>query len=169
MGARPTEAVSALENTNTEGGGGVVGSVDEDERSPDVAEGEGEIVNLTALTDSMSDKAMCFAEQLEMEPEPTTEGGARNNESKQSTTEESSERQQPSQSSGETSNAQTNGHPTINNQPPPPKRAVPPPPPPPPPPAGTKSKQPLPPPPYSSPYTSSHPFQATASADVDLR
>mmetsp|Transcript_14022 Transcript_14022/g.22078 ORF Transcript_14022/g.22078 Transcript_14022/m.22078 type:complete len:409 (-) Transcript_14022:453-1679(-) len=166
MGARPTEAVSALEKADTQGEGGVVVSVDEDKRLPEVAEGEGEIVNLTALTDSMSGKAMCFAEQLEMEPEPTTEGGAAsNNESKQSTTEESSEQQQPSQSSGETSNAQTNGHPTINNQPPPPKRAVPPPPPP----AGAKSKQPLPPPPYASPYTSSHPFQAAASADVDLR
>lgn len=61
MGIRPTEAVSAL---LTSGNGG--------DSSPSLdADVEGEILDLTSLTDTLSGKAMCFAEQMEMEPEPT--------------------------------------------------------------------------------------------------
>ena len=159
MGVRPTETVSALEKSNK---GGDVGEKKE-EPSLEV-EGEEEMVNLTALTDTMSGKAMCFAEQLEMEPEPMGEPG---NQSKQSAGEVECA-QEPSQSSAETKNNSQIGHPinvsapqkTVNEASatlgcPPPVPVA-------------KSKQ-LPPPPYASPYTSSYPQQAVASPGVDLR
>lgn len=63
MGIRPTEAVSALAKSRNGG---------DDTSSPsETVDGEGELVDLTALTDTLSGQAMCFAEQMEMEPEPT--------------------------------------------------------------------------------------------------
>ena len=41
-----------------------------DKEEPPEGEGGGEMVDLTALTDAVSGQAMCFAEQMEMEPEP---------------------------------------------------------------------------------------------------
>lgn len=63
MGIRPTEAVSLL--AKAEDGGGDSSSASQ------AADGEGEMVDLTALTDTLSGQAMCFAEQMEMEPEPS--------------------------------------------------------------------------------------------------
>lgn len=64
MGVRPTEKVNALEKNEKK-----------DDQSSHVT-GEDEMVDsshIVDMTDSMSGKAMCFAEQLEMEPEPTSE------------------------------------------------------------------------------------------------
>ncbi len=72
MGIRPTEAVSALAKSRNGG---------DDASSPsEMADGEGEMVDLTALTDTLSGQAMCFAEQMEMEPEPTENNNSGNNE-----------------------------------------------------------------------------------------
>lgn len=179
IGARPTETVSALEQSNNKGGD--LGEK-KGEQSLEV-EGKGDLVDLTALTDTMSGKAMCFAEQMEMEPEPT-EGSGKQLE--QSTGEQECE-QEPSQSSAETNKAQ-NGHSISNNAPPTPTEEAsalfngPPP--------GdgifsTPGKQvingtstsheqsPLPPPPYAAAYTSPFASQysqpATASTSVNLR
>lgn len=185
MGVRPTETVSALEKSNK--GGDVV--VEKKEEPSPETEGEDEMVDLTALTDSMSGKAMCFAEQMEMEPEPPVESTSQ---SKQSTGEDGCE-QKPSQSSAEATKGQ-NGQPVNGLSPaqepaneastlfdfPPPGDGV----------FSTPVKQndtnftseithersqQLPPPPYapaySSPYSSPYPQQqkTLASPGVDLR
>lgn len=69
MGVRPTQqALEAKEDQN--GSSNENGHEAEKESS---SQGEGEMVDLTALTDTMSGKAMCFAEEMEMEPDPATE------------------------------------------------------------------------------------------------
>lgn len=77
MGIRPTEAALAKSSNNGAG----------DASSPaQAANDEGEMIDLTALTDTLSGQAMCFAEQMEMEPEPTESDNSGNN-SRQSSTE----------------------------------------------------------------------------------
>ena len=170
MGVRPTETVSALEKSK--------------EKKEELKGEAEEMVDMTALTDSMSGKAMCFAEQMEMEQEPTEES---DNPSKQSPGEK--EFELAGQSSSETNNTQPNGHSTSEG-PPTPKDAAtalfssPPP--------GdgiystpvkqkkqtsesvVSGKSQLPPPPYaSSSYTSAYASpgyqKPVASTDVDLR
>lgn len=69
MGVRPTEKVLAMEpkkDTNNSNQNGL----DQVELS---SQEEGDMVDLTSLTDAMSGNAMCFAEQMEMEPDPSDE------------------------------------------------------------------------------------------------
>ena len=96
MGVRPTETVLALENSNWGRN-----ATKKEEEPPQEGGEEGGMVDLTSLTDTLSGKAMCFAEQMEMEPEPADESA---NQSKQSTGEQECE-QEPSQPSAETTNA----------------------------------------------------------------
>ena len=103
MGVRPTETVSALEKSNR---GRDVGEKKEEEPSPE-AEGGGEMVDLTALTDTMSGKAMCFAEQMEMEPSPSPSPVS---EPKQLSPEEGGAQEQNAQSSAVETNNTENGH-----------------------------------------------------------
>ena len=180
MGVRPTETVSALEKATKEG---ELGEKKEEPALPEV-KGEDEIVDLTALTDTMNGRAMCFAEQMEMEPEPCEES---TNRLEQSTGERECE-QEPSQSSAETSSTQ-NAHGISKPAPPNPDCDAsalfngPPP--------GDgifstpvhlasketnagNDRSPLQPPPrapaYASPYSSPHPQQTSAFAGgLDLR
>jgi hypothetical protein len=96
MGVRPTETVLALEKSN-----GGRNASEKEEELPQEREEEGGMVDLTSLTDTLSGKAMCFAEQMEMEPEPADESA---NQLKQSTGQQECE-QEPSQPSAETINA----------------------------------------------------------------
>lgn len=71
MGVRPTQNALAMEAKEEQNGSSNDNNgQDVEESSP---QGEGEMVDLTALTDTMSGKAMCFAEQMEMEPDPSAE------------------------------------------------------------------------------------------------
>ncbi|KAL3805774.1 hypothetical protein ACHAW5_000024 [Stephanodiscus triporus] len=137
MGVRPTETVLALEKLN-----GKRDTNDKDEElSQEVKEEEG-MVDMTSLTDTLSGKAMCFAEQMEMEPEPADESV---NHSKQSTGEQVCE-QEPSQPSIGTTNAHfVNSRNDANSlfDGPPPNDGI----------FSTPAKSPLPPPPY---YCNSH-------------
>jgi len=99
IGVRPTETISALEKSNSTGGG--LGNKNGEPSSPE-AEREGEVVDMTALTDTMSGKAMCFSEEMEMEPGPTENSA---NQLEQSAAKQECE-QEPSQSSAETNIAQ---------------------------------------------------------------
>ena len=65
MGVRPTEKEAKEDNEKNSSHNG-----HEVETS---SQGEGEMVDMTALTDSMKGKTMCFAEQMEMEPHPSGE------------------------------------------------------------------------------------------------
>jgi hypothetical protein len=94
MGVRPTEA-TALE-CKKDGG---------DNTTTEDAEDEGDMVDLTALTDSMSGKAMCFAEQMEMEPEPVDDSQGQ------------SQRQEMHQPSSESNDGNKNGHATNEETP----------------------------------------------------
>ncbi len=64
MGMRPTETVLALGKSN-----GRRDSCDKEEEVPQNPEEEERMVDLTSLTDTLSGKAMCFAEEMEMEQE----------------------------------------------------------------------------------------------------
>lgn len=137
MGVRPTETVLALEKSN----GKRDTNEKDEELSQEVKEEEG-IVDMTSLTDTLSGKAMCFAEQMEMEPEPADESA---NHSKQSTGEQVCE-QEPSQPSAGTTNAHfvhsRNDANSLFDGPPPNNGIL-----------STPAKSPLPPPPY---YCNSH-------------
>ncbi len=97
MGVRPTETVLALDKSN----GGRNASKKDEELPQEEGGGEGGMEDLTSLTDTLSGEAMCFAEQMEIEPEPADESA---NQSKQSTGEQECE-QEPSQPSAEKTNA----------------------------------------------------------------
>jgi hypothetical protein len=97
MGVRPTETVLASEKSN-----GRKDACDKEEEVPQEREEEGGIVDLTSLTDTLSGKAMCFAEEMEMEQEQTDESA---NKPKLSTGKQEFEQEQ-SQLSSETTSAQ---------------------------------------------------------------
>jgi hypothetical protein len=67
MGVRPTEKALAMEAKDTNNGN----QNGHDQVESSSSQEEGEMVDLTSLTDTMSGKAMCFAEQMEMEPDPS--------------------------------------------------------------------------------------------------
>jgi len=69
MGVRPTQTALIMEAKEEQNGSS---NHNGDEAEESSSQGEGEMVDLTALTDTMSGKAMCFAEQMEMEPNPST-------------------------------------------------------------------------------------------------
>jgi len=71
MGVRPTEKAQLMEATKEEKSNSNQNGHEVEESSSQ--EEEGEMVDLTALTDTMSGKAMCFAEQMEMELDPSAE------------------------------------------------------------------------------------------------
>lgn len=169
MGARPTETLEK----NSKGGDA---GEKKEEQLPDASKEE--IVDLTVgITDTMSGKAMCFAEQMEMEPEPNEDSV---NQTKQSSGEHECQ-QEPSQSSSEAHNTQ-NGHSTSETHAPtadeasalfdgpPPGNGI----------FASTSQQAtneevasrehstVPPPPYLA-YTSPYPQQTASAANVDLR
>jgi hypothetical protein len=97
MGVRPTETVLALEKSN-----GRKDACDKEKEVPLEREEEEGIVDLTSLTDTLSGKAMCFAEEMEMEQEQTNESA---NQPTLSTGKQKFEKEQ-SQPSAETTSPQ---------------------------------------------------------------
>ena len=93
---RPTETIQ-------KGGGTADGAEKKEENEPNGPPASGEMVDLTALTDTLSGKAMSFAPTMEMEPAPEVEPVARGEQqSNQSSREGGGYEQEPSQSSAET-------------------------------------------------------------------
>jgi hypothetical protein len=75
MGVRPTEKALKSKEENSKNNSNQQNDHDDDvESSSPEEEGGDQIIDLTSLTDTLSGKAMCFAEQMEMEPDPS-EGG----------------------------------------------------------------------------------------------